>query len=72
MLCRSAFSRTRIFPDTQSVIADLQAAARTLRLQLVVLNARTYGDVETALATFSQQHVGAVLVGLSSFDVQRI
>ena len=50
------------FPTTQSVIADLQAAARTLRLQLVVLNARTYGDVETALATFSQQHVGAVLV----------
>ena len=26
------------------------------------MNARTYGDVETALATFSQQHVGAVLV----------
>jgi putative ABC transport system substrate-binding protein len=48
--------------DTQSVIADLQEAARTLGLQLVVLNARTYGDLETAFATFSQQHVGAVLV----------
>jgi putative ABC transport system substrate-binding protein len=50
------------FPTTQSVIADLQAPARTLGLQLVVSNARTYGDVETAFATFSQQHVGAVLV----------
>jgi putative ABC transport system substrate-binding protein len=55
------------FPTTQSVIADLQAAARTLRLQLVVLNARTYGDVETAFATFSQQHVGAVLVTNGNF-----
>ena len=55
----------------QSTIADLQAAARTLGLQLVVLNARTYGDVETAFATFSQQHVGAVLVTDSTFFSRR-
>jgi putative ABC transport system substrate-binding protein len=53
------------FPGTPSVIADLQAAARTLGLQLVVVNARTDSDLETAFATFSQQHVGAVLVGTS-------
>jgi putative tryptophan/tyrosine transport system substrate-binding protein len=46
-----------------SPIADLQAAARTLGLQLVVVNAGTDSDLETAFATFSQQHVGAVLVG---------
>jgi putative ABC transport system substrate-binding protein len=46
-----------------SNIADLQAAARTLGLQLVVVNAGTDSDLETAFATFSQQHVGAVLVG---------
>jgi putative tryptophan/tyrosine transport system substrate-binding protein len=51
------------FPVTQSAIADLQAAARTLGLQLVVANGRTDSDLETAFATFSQQHVGAVLVG---------
>jgi putative tryptophan/tyrosine transport system substrate-binding protein len=51
------------FPGTQSTIADLQAAARTLGLQLVVVNARTDSDLETAFATFSQQRVGAVLVG---------
>ena len=47
---------------TQSVITDLQAAARTLGLQLVPVKARTDSDLETAFATFSQQHVGAVLV----------
>jgi putative ABC transport system substrate-binding protein len=47
---------------TQSVVADLQAAARTLGLQLAVVNARTDGDLETAFAAFSQQRVGAVLV----------
>jgi putative tryptophan/tyrosine transport system substrate-binding protein len=59
------------FPATQSV-ADLQAAARTLGLQLVVVNARTDSDLEMAFATFSQQHVGAVLVGLSSFYTRRM
>ena len=60
------------FPDTQSVIADLQAAARTLGLQLVVVNARTDSDLETAFATFSQQRVGAVLVGSSTFYNRRM
>jgi putative ABC transport system substrate-binding protein len=50
------------FPTTQSVITDLQAAARILGVRLVVVNTRTDGDLETAFATFSQQHVGAVLV----------
>jgi putative ABC transport system substrate-binding protein len=54
-------------PNTQFVVADLQAAARTLGLQLIVLDARTDSDLETAFASFSQQHVGAVLVGNSAF-----
>jgi putative tryptophan/tyrosine transport system substrate-binding protein len=56
-----------VFPTTQSVIADLQAAAPILGVRLVVLNARTYGDLETAFATFSQQRVGAVLVTNGNF-----
>jgi putative ABC transport system substrate-binding protein len=47
---------------TQSVIADLQAASRTLGLQLVIANVRTDSDLETAFASFSQQRVGAVLL----------
>jgi putative tryptophan/tyrosine transport system substrate-binding protein len=59
------------FPPTQSTIADLQAAARNLGLQLVVANARTDSDLETAFATFLHQRVGAVLVGDSTFYSRR-
>jgi putative ABC transport system substrate-binding protein len=54
-------------PAAQSQIADLQAAARMLGLQLLVVSARTESDLEPAFAAFSQQHVGAVLVGISAF-----
>jgi putative ABC transport system substrate-binding protein len=54
-------------PTTQSVVEDLRAAARKFGLQLIVVNARTDSDLETAFATFSQQHVDAVLVGASAF-----
>jgi putative ABC transport system substrate-binding protein len=55
------------FPATPSITTDLQTAARTLGLQLAVVNARTDSDLETAFASFSQQRVGAVLVGSSTF-----
>jgi putative ABC transport system substrate-binding protein len=58
-------------PNTQFVITDLQAAACTLGRQLVVANARTAGDLETAFASFSQQRVGAVLVGTGSLFARR-
>jgi putative ABC transport system substrate-binding protein len=61
-----------VFSGTQFTIADLQAAAGTLRLQLVVVHARTDSDLETAFATFSQQHVGAALIVSSSFLDQRL
>jgi putative tryptophan/tyrosine transport system substrate-binding protein len=50
------------FPDTRSVVIDLEAAARTLGLQLVIVSAGSDTDFESAFATFSQQQVGAVLV----------
>ena len=58
-------------PPTQSIIADLQAAARALGRQLVVVYARTDSDLEAAFATFSQQHVGAVLVTNSTLYSRR-
>jgi putative ABC transport system substrate-binding protein len=58
-------------PDIQSQITDLQAAARTLRLQLAVVNARTDSDLETAFATFSEHRVGAVLVSTSALYALR-
>jgi putative tryptophan/tyrosine transport system substrate-binding protein len=59
------------FPTTQSIITELHAAAHTLGLQLVVLNARTDSDLETAFTTFSQQRVAAVLVTASSLYPRR-
>jgi putative ABC transport system substrate-binding protein len=59
-------------PTTQSFITDLQAAARTLGLQVVVVSARTDNDLEPAFATFSQQRVGAVLFGNSTFLNRRM
>jgi putative ABC transport system substrate-binding protein len=59
-------------PTTQSFITDLQAAARTLGRQLVVANARADSDLETVLTTLSQQRVGAVLVGISTFFNRRM
>jgi putative tryptophan/tyrosine transport system substrate-binding protein len=55
------------FPATQTIISDLQAAARTMGLQLFVLNAGNGSDLETAFATFSQQRIGAVLVSNGNF-----
>jgi putative tryptophan/tyrosine transport system substrate-binding protein len=60
------------FPDIQSTIAVLQAAARTLRLELIVEYAGTDSDLETVFATFSQQHVGAVVVSNGPFFARRM
>ena len=45
----------------------MQTAARTLGVQLIVVNAKTDSDFEPAFTTLSQQRVGAVLVSLSTF-----
>jgi putative tryptophan/tyrosine transport system substrate-binding protein len=58
-------------PTTQFIITDVQAAARTMGSSLVVVNAGTDGDFEPAFAAFSQQGVGAVLVGSSAFFNRR-
>jgi putative tryptophan/tyrosine transport system substrate-binding protein len=59
-------------PVTPSLIPDLQAAALTLGRQLVIASAGTDSDLETAFATLSQQRVGAVLVGTSTFFNRRM
>jgi putative ABC transport system substrate-binding protein len=50
-------------PAFPAGIADLQLGARSLGIQLVLASARTDSDLESAFANFSQQRVGAVLVG---------
>jgi putative tryptophan/tyrosine transport system substrate-binding protein len=60
------------FPGNQSTIADLQAAARKLGRQVVVVDATIDSDLEPAFATFSQRRVGAVLVGTGNLYPRRM
>src|SRR5215471_13003811 len=49
-------------PSTESVIADLQAAALTIGRQIEVLTASTNREVDTAFASAQQKRAGALLV----------
>jgi putative ABC transport system substrate-binding protein len=57
---------------TPSIIANLQVGACTLGLQLVIASAGSDSDLEAVFASFSQQRVGAVLVGASTFYDRRM
>ena len=46
---------------------DVQAAAQALGQQLIIRDARSDRDIETAFATFVQRGAGALLVGTSAF-----
>ena len=56
-------------PDTPTGEAerkDLLAAAQTIGQQLIVLNATSDGDIESAFATMVQRRAGALLLGASA------
>jgi putative ABC transport system substrate-binding protein len=50
------------FSPTEAETRDVQAAADTLRLKLVVAKASTASELEPAFASFVQQRIGALLV----------
>ena len=52
-------------------MSEVQAAARTLGLQLVVLNARTASDIDMAFASLVRERAGALVVGAGAFLVSR-
>ena len=57
-------------PDTPTTAAersDVQAAAQTIGQQLLILDATTARDIETAFATIVQRGAGALLVGAGPF-----
>jgi ABC-type uncharacterized transport system substrate-binding protein len=58
-------------PDAASRVSEVQAAARTLALQLVVLNARTASDIDMAFASLVRERAGALVVGAGAFLVSR-
>jgi putative ABC transport system substrate-binding protein len=58
-------------PEGQPEPSDAQDAARRLNLKLVVLNASTEREIDTAFANVAQQQVSAVVVGADPFLFSR-
>jgi ABC-type uncharacterized transport system substrate-binding protein len=58
-------------PETVGMLSDAQETARTLGRQLLVLNAGTPSEIDTAFATLRQRHAGALLVGGNPFFSSR-
>jgi len=57
------FLRDQNYPGSDSQARDLQEAARTLGLQVHVVNAATDAEIDTAFASFANLRVGALVVG---------
>ena len=55
------------FPTALAEARVVQDAARTLEMQINVLNARTESEIEAAFANLVQQNVGALMVGTDPF-----
>ena len=58
-------------PDSETQVRDVQAAAHAIRQQIVVLNASSEHDIETAFAALVQNRAGALLVGSDPFLTDR-
>jgi putative ABC transport system substrate-binding protein len=68
---RFATLQNRTSPASESAIAEMQAAARVLGLELLVLTASTESDFEPAFATLVQQQAAALTVGSGTFFQNR-
>jgi putative ABC transport system substrate-binding protein len=53
-------------PSAESNKADLLAAARTLGLQIHILNVTSENDFDAAFATLKQEQASALVVGADS------
>ena len=53
--------------DTEAERRDVQAAAQAIGQQLIILDASSDRDIETAFATFVQRGAGALIVGAGAF-----
>jgi ABC-type uncharacterized transport system substrate-binding protein len=54
-------------PDAEATLRDVEPAARTMGLQIRVLNASTSREIDTAFATFERERPDALFVGLDAF-----
>ena len=59
-----------VYPNTRNTEAerrDVHAAAQAIGQQLIILDASSESDIDTAFATFVQRGAGALLAGSSAF-----
>jgi putative ABC transport system substrate-binding protein len=54
-------------PRTEGLVRDVQEAARTKGVQLLVLKASTEGEIDAAFATLVELHAGALVVPADPF-----
>jgi putative ABC transport system substrate-binding protein len=54
-------------PNAGTITREMQAAARTLGLQLHVLHASTERDLDSAFATLDKLRAGALVIGSDAF-----
>jgi putative tryptophan/tyrosine transport system substrate-binding protein len=60
------------FPDSGTQLEDVKEAARTLGLQIRVVNASSEQDIDAAFVGLSQQGIGALVSGVDPFfDTRR-
>jgi putative ABC transport system substrate-binding protein len=50
-------------PESRTIIKDTQDAASSVGIRIVLLDARTEGDMDVAFKTAVQEHAGALIVG---------
>ena len=66
-----AFLIDQNVPDAVAQVPAMQAAARNLGLQLVVLNARTANDIDAAFTILVRERAGALVVGTGALLTNR-
>jgi putative ABC transport system substrate-binding protein len=59
------------YPDAESQLREVQEAARTLGVQLLVVKASSEGDFDTVFATLIQRRAGVLLVASDPFLFSR-
>jgi putative ABC transport system substrate-binding protein len=60
------------YPGAEGIMREVQEAARATGVQILILKARTEGEIDAAFTTLVQRHVGALVVGNDSFFDSRI
>jgi putative ABC transport system substrate-binding protein len=58
-------------PTSESQTTDTQAAARALGIELVIRNARSESDIDSAFENLAQERVNAVIIGADQLFTSR-